>query len=288
MNATGTFKCIAVLGKKAQPGCFRGQTDLPVRFYSRKKRWMDSTVYAKWLADLSEDWGAFTSRRGFHIMDNASGHDASATDNRFDIDWLAQNTTARFQPCDQSVINATKTTSMRGMMLDMLTAFEYQFDESTAERKARKAGEARARAGSLGAAEGRSPHALDAILLVKAAFDTVTPAAIVRCWLRESCTPPGVRAKIKARLDAAVPAATEPAAVPVDGAAREIVGMLAPARSLGPNGGAIDCPAGSGAGGERLVSGTHPDELSVIAHWLGKQSSPDSVFAAIAEETQTE
>jgi len=59
---------------------------------------MNSTVYAKWLADLNEDWGAFTSGRGFLIMDNASGHNASATDDRFDIDWLPPNTTARFQP----------------------------------------------------------------------------------------------------------------------------------------------------------------------------------------------
>jgi len=98
VNATGKFKSIAVIGKAAQPVCFHGQTDLPARYSSQKKVWMDSTVYAKWLADLSEDWGAFTSRRGFLIMDNASGHDASATDSRFDIDWLPPNTTARFQP----------------------------------------------------------------------------------------------------------------------------------------------------------------------------------------------
>jgi len=172
-------------------------------------------------------------------------------------------------------------------MLDVLTALDDQFDDSKAEREARKTREARARAGSLGVAEGRSPHVVDAIRLVKAAFDTVTQAAIMRCWLRESCTPPDVHAKIKARLDAAVPAATETAAVPVDDAAREIVGMLSRARSLGPNGGGIDCPAGSGAGGERLVSGTHPDALSVIAHWLGEESSPASVFAAVDAETQT-
>ena len=192
VNATGTFKSIAVIGKAAQPVCFRGQTNLPVRYYSQKQGWKVSSVYAKWLADLSEDWGAFTSRRGFLIMDNASEHDASATDDRFDIDWLPPNTTARFQPCDQGVINATKSTYRRGMMLDMLTAFDHQFEESTAEREARKAREARARAGSLGVAEGRSPHVLDAIRLVKAAFDTVTPAAITRCWLRASCTPPDV------------------------------------------------------------------------------------------------
>jgi len=247
VNATGTFKSIAVIGKAAKPVCFRGQTDLPVRCYSQKRGWMDSSVYAKWLADLSEDWGAITSRRGFLIMYNASGHDASTTDDRFDIDWLPPNTMARFQPCDQGVINATKTTYRRGMMLDMLTAFDHQFHKNTAEREARKAREARARAGSLGVAESRSPHVLDTIRLVKAAFDTVTPAAIMRCWLRASCTPPDVHARIKARLDAAVPAATEPAAVPVDDAAGEIVGMLGRARSLGPISGGIDCPAGSGA-----------------------------------------
>jgi len=53
-------------------------------------------------------------------MDNASGHNASATDDRLDIDWLPPNTTARFQPCDQGVINATETTYRRGMMLDLL------------------------------------------------------------------------------------------------------------------------------------------------------------------------
>ena len=85
VNSTGTFTSIAVIGKAAQPVCFRGQTDLPVRYYSQKKAWMDSTVYAKWLADPSEDWGAFTSWQGFLIMDNASGHDASATDERLDM-----------------------------------------------------------------------------------------------------------------------------------------------------------------------------------------------------------
>jgi len=288
VNATGTLKSIAVIHNVGKPVCFRCQTDLPVRYDSQKKGWMDSTVYAKWLADLSKDWGAFTSRHGFLIMDNTSGHDASATDNRFDIDLLPPNVTARFQPCDQGDINATKTTYRRGMMLGMLTAFDDQFDESAAKQEARKAREARARAGSLGMAEGPSPHVLDAIRLVKAAIDTVTPTATMRCWLRASCTPPDVHAKSKARLDAAVPAATEPAAVPVDDASREIVGMLARGRSLGPKGGGIYCQAGSDAGGELLVSGAHPDALSLIAHWLGEERSPASVFSVIDAESQTE
>ena len=66
-------------------------------------------------------------------------------------------------------------------MLDVHTAFDDQFDESTAEREARKTREARARAGFLGVAEGLSPHVVNAIRLVKAASDTVTQAAIMRC-----------------------------------------------------------------------------------------------------------
>jgi len=113
VNATETFKSIAVIGKAAQPVCFRGNSDLPERYYSQRKGWMDSTVYAEWLTDLSDDGAMLTNKRGFLVMDNASGHDASAKKARFDIDWLPPNTTARSQPCDQGVINATETTYRR-------------------------------------------------------------------------------------------------------------------------------------------------------------------------------
>jgi len=36
------------------------------------------------------------------------------------------------------------------------------------------------------------------------------------------------------------------------------------------------------------MSGTQPYALSVISHWLGEESSPASVFAVVAAETQTE
>lgn len=88
---------------------------------------MDARVHAKWRADLSTEWAAFTAQLGFRITDNASGHDASVTSDRLDISWMPPNITERFQPCDQGAINATKTTYKRGMTRDMPSAFDEQF-----------------------------------------------------------------------------------------------------------------------------------------------------------------
>jgi len=38
MNATGSFKNIAVIGRAAQPVCFRGAPQMPIRYYRQKKR----------------------------------------------------------------------------------------------------------------------------------------------------------------------------------------------------------------------------------------------------------
>jgi len=282
VNATGTFKSVSVIGKATQPVCSRGISDLPVLYYSQRKGWVDATVYAKWLADLSEYGASFTSKRGFLVMDNASGHDASATSALFDIAWLPPKATARSQPCDQGVMNATKTTYRREMMLRMLTTFDKHFAEKSDERAARKAREARAKPGALGAADGRSPLVIDAMRFVKKAFDTVTPASTMRFWLRASCTPVDVQSKIRARLEAVAARVPESGTTLVEDA-REIVMMLGQAHSLGPDGGS----AGQAASADYFVSGTHPDALDVIVHWLDEETSPDSIFSAIGEETET-
>jgi len=55
VSTTGTFNSIAVTSSKAaQPVCFRGNSDLPVLYYSQGDGWMESKVYAKWLPDPSE------------------------------------------------------------------------------------------------------------------------------------------------------------------------------------------------------------------------------------------
>jgi len=123
---------------------------------------------------------------------------------------------------------------------------------------------------------------LDAMRFVKEAFDTVTPASTMRCWLGASCTPVDVQAKIWARLEAVVERVPESGAPLVEDA-REIVTMLGQARCLGPDGGS----AGQAASADYCVSGTHPDALDDIVHWLNEETSPNSIFSTIGEETET-
>lgn len=280
INATGTFKSISVIGKAAEPVCFRGVQQLPLRYYSQKNAWMDSTVYAKWLADLSADWAAFTAQRGFLVMDNASGHDSSKTSDRLDIEWLPPNTAALFQPADQGAINAVKSTYKRGMMREMLGTFDQQFEETPPERDARRRRDARARPGSLGVADGRAPHVLDAMRLVKEAFSGLSATAIMRCWLRAKCTPPDVSRLIQLRLDQAVAAAREP---PPTDDAQAIVALLRSARSLGPVGGQ-HVGEGANRAHEGFIPGSHPRALSVIEVWLGDEDSADSIMSVVDTE----
>lgn len=94
---------------------------------------MDARVDAEWLVGVSAEWAAFTAQRGFLIMDNASDHDTSVTSDSLVFERLLLNTTAMFQQFDQGAINATQTTYKRGIMRDILSAFDEQFEESPAE-----------------------------------------------------------------------------------------------------------------------------------------------------------
>jgi len=240
---------------------------------------MNKAVYARWFAGLFTDWKAFTKRNGVLVMDNASGHDTSMTSDLIDTDWLPPKTTARFQPADQVVTSATKTTYKRGMMRDMLSTFDEPLSETQDQRVARKGRVPRARAGSLGVMDGRSPHVLDAIRLIKDAWDTVTPSAIMRSWLRANCAPPDLTTAIRVRLEAA--GAPQDIA-PADDA-RAIVEMLQAARTLGPGGRPGEGGGGGGGEQDELVSGSHPSALPVIEQWLAAESREEADMAMANE-----
>ena len=83
---------------------------------------------------------------------------------------LPHNTTAKYQPNDQGVINATNSIYRREMMGKMLASSDKQAADTEEETVARHAREAAARRGSLGVDDGRSPHVLYAMKLLKVAF----------------------------------------------------------------------------------------------------------------------
>jgi len=172
VNATGTFKFLSIIGNAAQPESFQGLAeDLPLRYFSQKIAWMGAHVYRRWFSDFGDALAAFNnSKKAILLLDNASGHVMDMDTDQLKLCALPPNTTAKYQPIDQGVINATKSIYRREMMGKMLACSDKQAAETEEETVARHAREAAARRGSLGVGVGRSPHVLDAVKLLKVAF----------------------------------------------------------------------------------------------------------------------
>ena len=51
-NAVGEKLPMFVIGKSAKPRCFKGVKNLPCRYRSQRKSWMDSSLFEEWVRDL--------------------------------------------------------------------------------------------------------------------------------------------------------------------------------------------------------------------------------------------
>jgi len=277
VNATGTFKFISVIGSASQPECFRGQAEfLPLKYYSQKKAWMDEHVYRLWLADFCEALVAFKSSKAVLLLDNASGHIMNLETDQLSVEGLPANTTAWFQACDQGIIHCNKCIYKREMTSKMLVCADEHAAESPMATEARLARQIGARRGTLGVDDGKSPHVLDAMRLLKSAFEQITPSCIMRCWLKAGCLPTCVETKVPERLEAETELNDAP---PDDDAhANAIVDMLRSPRSSGGDGAAI---------GSQLLSGNDPDALPIIRGWLGSEDDRGALFEIVNQMTES-
>ena len=62
-----------VIGKSASPRCFKYVRNLPCRYRSQKKAWMDGTIFEKWLHKLNRKF-EMQGRKVVMIVDNCSAH----------------------------------------------------------------------------------------------------------------------------------------------------------------------------------------------------------------------
>jgi len=277
VNATGTFKFISVIGSASQPECFRGQAEfLPLKYYSQKNGWMDEHVYRLWLADFCEALVAFKSSKAVLLLDNASGHIMNLETDQLSVEGLPANTTAWFQACDQGIIHCTKCIYKREMTSKMLVCADEHAAESPMATEARLARQIGARRGTLGVDDGKSPHVLDAMRLLKSNFEQITPSCIMRCWLKARCLPTCVETKVRERLEAETELNDAP---PDDDAhANVIVDMLRSPQSSGGDGAAI---------GSQLLSGNDPDALPNFRGWLGSEDDRGALFEIVNQMTES-
>ena len=92
-----------VIGKSANPRCFKHVRNLPCRYRFHKKAWMDGTLFEEWLRELDRKF-EMHGRKIVMIVDNCPAHPDVSGLNAIKLQFLPPNTTSCTQPMDQGVI----------------------------------------------------------------------------------------------------------------------------------------------------------------------------------------
>ena len=192
INAAGNHKSLAIIGKSKSPACFKSlKAAKPLPYLFSTKAWMTQAVFGQWMTEVFVP--AVTKRHGTRhvilILDNAPGHatvetwegGAKAT---VHILFLPANLTSAHQPCDQGIIAALKKRYKTQMLLELERNVEsvemFRARRQQAKDEGRRACEA-------GLAYGFRAHVLDAMSLLKQAWDAITTETIVHCWRKAHC-----------------------------------------------------------------------------------------------------
>lgn len=120
-NASGSCKLpLVLINKSSKPRCFKhmNMRNLPVRYYSQRKSWMDCRIFSEWFhQEFVPAVQTFCTAQGFEkkailLLDNAPSHPSTeslqSSDGKIKTMFLPPNTTAAIQPMDQGVLDPCK------------------------------------------------------------------------------------------------------------------------------------------------------------------------------------
>ena len=96
-----------VIGKLAKPRCFKNVKNLPCRYRSQNKSWIDGTLFTEWVWQLDNKFVA-EGRKIALIIDNCPDHSRIDNLQAVELIFLPPNTTSKTQPMDQRVIRSLK------------------------------------------------------------------------------------------------------------------------------------------------------------------------------------
>ena len=155
-NMSGTHKLKPmIIGKATHPRCFRGIENIPLPYKANAKAWITGELWTGWVRALDIRMRV-QGRHILLIMDNCPAHPAVSNLTNVEVVYLPPNTTSHTQPCDQGIIQAMKHKYRMKLLMQFIKAV----DDGTQLRTT----------------------VLDAILLLKEAWDDVTPATIAHCF----------------------------------------------------------------------------------------------------------
>jgi hypothetical protein len=151
-----------IIGKSKNPRCFNHLKNVPLPYEANKNAWMTQQVFDKWILDLDE---TMKKKKIILFMDNATCHGSAASLklSNIKIEYLPTNTTSLIQPMDAGVIKNFKCHYRRKILQKILSSLEE--DEALSAKDMAK-----------------SVSLLDAIHMLKSAWDEVKSTTVVNCF----------------------------------------------------------------------------------------------------------
>ena len=155
-NMSGTDKVpLFVLGKAADPRCFKNVKSLPTQYDSNAKAWMTGEIFTKWVTKFDKKCQR-QRRKVALIIDNCPAHPKLKGLKAVKLIFLPPNTTSRTQPMDQGVIRALKHYYRNQVVRKQLRAIDRKEEVKI--------------------------NVLDALYFLQQAWHSVTQRTIVNCY----------------------------------------------------------------------------------------------------------
>ena len=155
-NMTGNDKLpLLIIGKSANPRCFKNKKTLPTPYTSNKKAWMTSEIFTDWLRNLDQKLQK-KKRKIAMVVDNCPAHPHVRSLKNIELVFLPPNTTSKTQPMDQGVIQNFKTHYRKRVILRQMKSIDEKKEFSLS--------------------------ILDAMRLMQQAWESVQPRTISNCF----------------------------------------------------------------------------------------------------------
>ena len=124
-SAVGEKLPMFVIGKSAKPRCFKNVKNLPCRYRSQAKSWMNSFLFDEWVKELDKKFEK-ENRKVVLIVDNCPAHPIIEGLKAVELVFLPLNTTSKTQPMDQGVIRSLKAKYRRKIIQRLIRAVDME------------------------------------------------------------------------------------------------------------------------------------------------------------------
>lgn len=142
-NMDGSEKLpLLMIGKSANPRCFKNVKSKPVEYVNSARAWMTSAIFERWLLNLDKKF-IQNKRKVILFIDNCTAHNSIPLMENVKVIFFPANMTSVIQPMDQGIIKNLKHYYRRSLVENILTedcdALKIKLDILQASRMCKKA-----------------------------------------------------------------------------------------------------------------------------------------------------